>query len=30
MGVTGLWHLLEPAGRSCTIESLQGQILAVG
>ena len=30
MGVKDLWKLLEPAGRSVTLESLDGKVLAVG
>jgi len=30
MGVKDLWKLLEPAGRSVAIESLDGTVLAVG
>lgn len=29
MGVTGLWQILDPAGRPVTLESLDGQVLAV-
>jgi len=30
MGVTGLWSLLEPAGKPIPLESLENKILAVG
>ena len=30
MGVQGLWKLLEPAGRTVALETLQGKVLAVG
>jgi hypothetical protein len=30
MGVQGLWQLLEASGRSVSLESLQGKVLAVG
>ena len=30
MGVTGLWTLLEPAGKPVPLESLENKILAVG
>lgn len=30
MGVLGLWQLLECTGRSVSLESLQGKVLAVG
>ena len=29
MGVTGLWRLLEPVGRSISLESLEGKTLAI-
>ena len=29
MGVTGLWQILSPAGRPVSLESLDGQVLAV-
>ena len=29
MGVTGLWRLLMPCGRRISIETLEGQILAI-
>jgi DNA excision repair protein ERCC-5 len=29
MGVQGLWQLLEASGRSVSLESLQGKVLAV-
>ena len=30
MGVTGLWSLLEPAGKPVKLESLENHVLAVG
>ena len=30
MGVTGLWSLVEPAGKPVPLESLENKILAVG
>jgi hypothetical protein len=30
MGITGLWPLLEPASESISLESLEGQRVAVG
>lgn len=30
MGVTGLWSLLEPAGKPVPLESLENKVLAVG
>jgi DNA excision repair protein ERCC-5 len=30
MGVTGLWGLLEPAGKPVPLESLENKILAIG
>lgn len=30
MGVTGLWTLVEPAGKPVALESLENKILAVG
>lgn len=30
MGVTGLWRLLEPAGKPVPLETLENKVLAVG
>ena len=30
MGVKNLWKILEPAGRPIAMESLRGEVLAVG
>lgn len=30
MGVTGLWRLLDPAGKPVPVETLENKILAVG
>lgn len=30
MGVTGLWRLIEPAGKPVPIETLENKVLAVG
>ncbi len=30
MGVTGLWSLIEPAGKPVPLESLENKVLAVG
>lgn len=30
MGVTGLWRLVEPAGKPVPIETLENKVLAVG
>lgn len=30
MGVTGLWRLIEPAGKPVPVETLENKVLAVG